>query len=77
MCSASSRYWGEEGPLSGPIESIFWIFFKASTLREGSLLRIVEIVSVMPSGPSSRGGTSIAGGVGSLGIGALIPVGAA
>ena len=47
VCSARSLYSGEACPSSGFVISIFCIFLSASTLRDGSLLRILEIVIVM------------------------------
>lgn len=48
-----SRYAGEEGPASGPTSKTFWIFLSASTLLDGSLLRMLDIVIVMSSWVSS------------------------
>lgn len=47
VCSARSLYSGEVCPSSGFVINIFCIFLSASTLREGSLLRILEIVIVI------------------------------
>lgn len=52
VCSASSRYAGDEGPASGPMARIFWTFLRASTLRVGSLLRMLDIVIVILSATS-------------------------
>lgn len=49
VCSASSRYCGTDGPASGPTANTFCIFFKASTLRVGSLLKILDMVTVISS----------------------------
>lgn len=47
VCSARSLYSGEACPSSGFVINIFCIFLRASTLRDGSLLRILEIVIVI------------------------------
>lgn len=47
VCSARSLYSGEACPSSGFVISIFCIFLSASTLRDGSLLRMLEIVIVI------------------------------
>ena len=58
VCSASSRYCTDDGPSLGPMARIFWIFFRASTLREASLLSMLDIVIVMSSGPFAGTGSS-------------------
>jgi len=45
-------------PVIGTDRKYFWIFLRASTLRAGSLLSILDIVSVISSGTSARGSTS-------------------
>lgn len=49
VCSASIWYCSEDDPSSGFRAKIFWIFFRASTLRNASLLRMLEMVIVISS----------------------------
>lgn len=54
VCSANSRYGADVGPASGPSARTAWIFFRASTLREGSLLSMLEMTTVISSGAESK-----------------------